>query len=345
MSSYAYGFVNARVGAMKSNLLSGLEIGSLIESRNFDDAVALLKSTAYAKELSKVSSPSVWQIENTLLKCVLQDYEKLLGSVNGMSRSFLLHYSKKFEIEAIKSLLIMKSKGEEIKEYPWILEKAISIPTAERLVEAKTTEELIEMLRFTSYYPALQKAVTECDEKGTVYPYIKALDTYQYGELRKIIKRKLGDRDKKIVGHLVGIEIDAKNLLIALRIRGSDEEDILSWMVPMRYRLSDSDLTAAFNVTSLSELQQILKNYTDIISTSAKVCEDTQSLFPLEQEFKRFILKENNRVFCGDRFHMGVPLAYLNLRENEVRNITAILHGKEEGLSTSKIEEIVILST
>ena len=350
MTSFKYGFVNAKVGAMKSYLLDDVEMKSLIETRDFDDAVALLKNTTYDKDLAKLSSPSVVDIENMFLKSMFRDYEKLVKSVGGIPKTFFAHYAKKFEIDALKLLLIMKSKGEEVKEYPWIVQNIMTVPMAEKLVDMETPEELIEMLRFTKYYQILHNALSEYNEQGTVYPFITALDTYLYSGLDKIIqntvvRQNLSGRDRGVAEHLIGIEIDAKNLLTVLRIRGTDKEEILDWLIPMRYKLIDSELRAAFNVKSLSELPQILTHYIDVISAGIKDYEKTQSLFTLDNEFKKYILKANNRLFCGDRFHIGVPIAYLNLKENEVRNLTAILHGKEEGLSASQIEEAVVLPT
>lgn len=343
MLGHEYAFINARVGGMKAHLLNSMEMKSLIESRNFDDALALLKNTAYGKELSKLPSPSLVEIENVFSKSVVRDCEKLVISVSGASKKFLTLYTKKFEIDAIKLLLIMKGRGEEIKKYPWILQRIMSMPVAEKLVEIGTPEEVVEMLRSTKYYPALQKAVSEYNEQGDVYPFIAALDIYHYGALNKVIKKEMSAKDRKFAERLIGLEIDAKNLLTVLRIRGIDEEQATNWLIPVRYKLTDSDLRAAFNVRALTELTQIIERYSGIISTGIRGQEKTQSLFALEQEFRKYILKANNRLFSGDRFHMGVPLAYLNLKENEVRNLTAILHGKEKGMDTSKIEETTIL--
>jgi V/A-type H+-transporting ATPase subunit C len=343
MSSYKYGFVNARVGAMKSHLLDDVEIKSLIESRDFDDALALLKNTAYGQELTKLSSPSLVEIENVFSRSMLRDYEKLAISVTGTSKAFLVRYARRLEIEALKLLLIMRSKGEEVKSYPWIMERIMTVAMAEKLVDVETPAEMVEMLRFSEYYQILHKAVSEYSEQGTPYPFIKALDTYHYARLNNIL-RKMGGKDRSIAEHLVGLEIDAKNLLIVLRIRGT-EEAISDWLMPIRYRLTDPELAAAFNVKSLTEVQQVFKRYTDIISMGIKEYETTNSFFALENEFERYILNANKRLFGGDRFHMGIPLAYLNLKENEVKNLTVILQGKEEDLPTSQIEETILLPT
>jgi vacuolar-type H+-ATPase subunit C/Vma6 len=275
---------------------------------------------------------------------MLKDYEKLAISVTGISKSLLVHYASRFEIESVKLLLIMKSQGEDIKKYPWILQRITSVPMAEKLLDVETPGEIVEMLRDTKYYPALQKAVSEYNETGSAYPFIAALDAYLYSGLNNIVK-KMSGKDRKNAEHLIGIEIDAKNLLIALRMRGIEEkEETLKWLIPARYRLPDSELVAAFNAKKLNEIQQIVNHYTDMISRGVKEYETTQSLFALENEFRKYILSENNGVFAGDRFHIGVALAYLNLKENEITNLTAILHGKGEGLTSEEIGETVLLT-
>jgi vacuolar-type H+-ATPase subunit C/Vma6 len=341
MSSLRYGFVNARVGAMKSHLLDSMEVKTLMESRNFDDALALLKNTAYGKELSKLSSPALADIENVLQKSMLTDFEKLATSVTGSSKKFLSHYAKKFEIDAIKTLLIMKSKGEEIKDYPWIMQRVMAVEMAEKLADVGTTGELVEMLRFTEYYSALHKAVSEATEADSPYPFIEALDSYYYERLNSIL-RKMGGKDRAIAEHLIGIEIDAKNLLISLRTRGSGEE-VADHLMPMRYRLADPELTAAFNTKGVAEIQQIFQHYQEIIQEGLKGYEETQSFFALERDFAGYILAQNARLFGGDRFNMGVPIAYLNLKANEIKNVTAILQGKQEDLSEDQIGEMVAL--
>ena len=109
MSAYKYGFVNAKIGAMRSQLLDNLEMKTLIESRNLDDTIALLKNTSYGKELSSVSSPSIVDIENALLQSTRSAYEKISKAVNGMPKDLLDFYTKKFEIEALKLLFIIKA--------------------------------------------------------------------------------------------------------------------------------------------------------------------------------------------------------------------------------------------
>lgn len=342
-----YAFANARVGAMRSYLLGADEFKAMSEAPSFSDAVAVLRETEYSRELSKLSSPTLLDIENMLSKSLIRDHEKIATSVKGAAKSFLEQYARKFEIASIKTLIIMKTSklAPPEKEYPWILYRTMTASVVQRLLQMETLEELIEMLKFTEYYPALRKALSEHKEGEPAFSFIAALDSYVYGKLAGHMKLMQG-RDREIVRRLVGTEIDAKNLLTILRLRGSDEDKAWASLIPYRYRLSESELRSIFSAKSMGEVasQAAQFKYGELIARGLKDYEKTESLSVLELEFKKHILRMNRKAFLGDRFNIGVPIAYLNLKENEVRNVVAILKAKEDGLSAEQISPLLLLA-
>jgi ATP synthase A1 C subunit len=344
MSASQYAFINARIGAMKSYLLDVGELKAVAEATNFDDSLALLKNTAYGGVLVKLSSPSLTDIESVFTKGLVHDYEKIIRSMHGIAKVFLEQHARKFEIASIKTLIMMKIGGEETKEYPWVPYKTMTGAMIERLLQVATPEELIEMLKFTEYYPVLHKVFSEYKEGDTAFPFIAALDRYVYGKLGKLMDEMHG-KDREMARRLIGVEIDAKNLITLLRLRGSDEHSAWSCLIPYRYKLKDEDLRMVFNIHSLSELPSQLpkSRYSDIILQGIRDYEKTGTFFQLELNFRRYILTLNTHVFYGDRFHIGIPIAYLNLKENEIRNLVAVLKAKEAGLASSEIEGLLVL--
>lgn len=336
-----YTFANARIGAMKAELIDGTEMKSLRESRDFEDAFSLLKGTMYGKDLAKLSSPSLVEIEGALARDLVKDCETIIDSVTGVPKIFFKQYAKKFEIAAIKALLILKNSGLKTKEHPLIPHGVMTKQMIEKLVEMETVEEVVEMLKFTEYYAVLHKALSGYKDAKTVYPFIMALDAHVYGRLGRIMEKIYG-RDRTSLRQLVGTEIDAKNLLNILRLRDADEKEAWGWLIPYRYKLKDSDLRAAFNVKKLSELPHVIEPYNSVISNGVEEYEKTGSLLKLELEFKKYMLEMSRRAFGGDRFHIGVPIAYLNLKDNEIRNLMTILHAKNEKLTAPEIEELTI---
>lgn len=343
MSISEYAFLSAKIGAMKSFLLDAGELKAMAEVKSFEDALSILKNTPYGRELAKLSSPSHMDIENVLTMSLVHDYEKVSKPLIGIAKNFMEQYARKFEIASIKTLIIMKISGEKTREYPWILYKTITESTVERLLQMETLEELIEMLKFTEYYGILRKVLSEYKAESA-YPFIVALDKYVYGKLGGIMGNMHG-KDREMVRKLVGVEIDAKNLIAALRLRGAEEKNYWECLIPYRYRLNDAALRTLIEARRTSELISQLPGmpYGEIIIPGIKDYEKTGTFFQLELSFRKYLLKINKQAFQGDRFHIGVPIAYLNLKENEIRNIVAILKAKEAGLPASEMEDLIIM--
>jgi len=344
MSIAQYAFVNARIGAMRSYLMDPTQMRSMIESPTVEDSLSFLK-TAYGGDLAKLTSPSLRDIEDVLIMNLVHEYEKLTKSVVGLSRTFLERYAKKLEIMSIKTLIIMKLSKMKIEHYPFVLYRTITKETVDKLLQMETVDEMVEMLKLTEYYDVLKKAVAAQKEDSNPYPFLVALDTYIYGRLGELMGKMKG-KDKEMVRRLIGVEIDYRNVMTALRLMGTDEA--LAWesLIPYRYSIKDEHLRNLINLRSISELptQLVDTKYRDIINQGVREFESTGSLHGIEREFQKYMFKQYRYVFYGDRFHIGLPIAYLNLKENEIRNVMAILKGKESGLPVEKIEETVLLS-
>lgn len=120
---------------MKSFLLDINELKAMGEVKSLDDALSILKNTIYGRELAKLSSPSLIDVENVLTMSMVHDYEKVSKPLIGISKDFMEQYARKFEIASIKTLIIMKISGEKVREYPWILYKTITEPIIEKLLQ------------------------------------------------------------------------------------------------------------------------------------------------------------------------------------------------------------------
>jgi len=337
VASYAY--VNARVGGMRSLLMEEAQYKALVESASLEEAINFLKTTVYGKELGKLASLSLYDIELALSKSVVEDYEKIVRSLRGDAKVFAEEYAKKCELSTIKSLLILKLTGE--KAFTLIPYKGLSETMIEKLLETENVEELVENLRFSEFYPVLKEVLSKFD--GKIYILTSAMDKLYYKKLYQAMK-ELKNKDR-IVEKLIGSEVDFKNLLLVLRLRGLSKEEVWSYLIPYKYKLKDDELRIFFNTTSVEEIisQMPTNPYSEIIINGVKEYEKTFSFLPLEKEFNKHIISLNKKCFYGDRFHLGVPIAYLNLKENEVRNIVAILRGKEVNLPPSEIMESLIL--
>jgi V/A-type H+-transporting ATPase subunit C len=347
MSLSEYAYPSARVGGMKSRLTDPFEVKALLEAGTFEDALSLLKNTPYGKGLSKIQSPTPIEVEKVLVKELIRDFQKILKSVQGPTREFLLAYARRFEIAALKALLAQKltrSLGTEVSlAVPHgILDEA----TIERLLQAETAEEFVEHLQGTEYYPLLTRALreSEAEETPSLLPYFLALDRYYYEQLWEKMEGLKG-RDRESARGIIGPEIDFTNFAILLRLRGTEEAEAWRCLLPVRYKLNEKTLRLAFNLEKLTELFTQIPDprYRELIFQGMKEYEKTGSSASFEILLRKRLFQESLRVFYGDRFTIALLIAYLTLKETEVRNFTAILNGKEAGLPAEEIEALVVL--
>lgn len=346
MSTSSYAYANAKIGAMKSRLLSSDEIRSMMDTSGLEDALSILKDTTYREWLSKLPSYSMVDIENAFARALVRDHERIVRSVMEEKRAFLEQFAKKFEANTIKAMLRMKIagySGDNMKDYPWIPYKVTGEPMIEKFLQVESVEELVEMFSPTEYYSVLLDSMTAYKESDSAFPFTAALDKYVYGKIIKALD-DLGSRDRDIAKCLLGVEIDAKNFMIAQRCMGLEDDVIWDNMIPYRYKLDDASLDAIIHTEDPSKLVSDMPqtSYQELIADAVKMYEKTESLLAFELMFKRYIIKINNRVFYGDRFHMGTLIGYLNLKENEVRNLITVLKAKEEGLTLQDVEDLII---
>lgn len=344
MSVKAYAFVSARIGAMRSFLLESAGVKTLIEAPSWDDAVALLKDSEYGRELGKISNPKMQDIEEVLIRSLLRDYDKIISSTRGEVRKFIETIGRKFEVSAVKTIALSKILGlsrEEIKEEVLIPFGKITELRISKMLETESPDELVESMRNTSYYTPLEKGLNLFKEEGTPFSLNALLDQHVYTEILAAVKN-LKERDRKDAKTLLGTEMDVKNLLLALRCQGLEEEKVLKLFIRPWYKIKESVIRACLN-GDIEVLTTKRFPYIKYMEPGLTAYKKTGSLRELELSLKKLIITVNRNMFQGDRFHIGVLIGYLNLKENEIRNLIAVLRGKKENLNTEDIRRLVIL--
>ncbi len=336
-----YAFPRARIGAMRSQFLDREAYNSLLEAGELGDAVSLLKLSSYGEELGKLNSPSMDEVERILRRSLLADYQKLTTSLYGFGKTFIHKVSKKFEIHALKAALQLKLSGESATaEAPVIPFGSINEEVIERIHRSESLEEVTESLRETEYYPVLQNNVQEL-KKGGVFFLSTALDKYVYDGIGEKLKAVHG-LDKRLTRMLIGTEIDFKNLMVALRCRGLDEEDVDRLLISYNYNFDEAFLKGMLS-DSVEALSFEGTGYGSVLGEAFEEFKKTGSLRDLEMAFQRYLLGLNITALTGFPFQLGAVIGYLNLKEAEVRNLTTILKGKKEGLDRKEIEDLLLL--
>ncbi|MEM3526199.1 MAG: V-type ATPase subunit, partial [Candidatus Jordarchaeaceae archaeon] len=97
-----------------------------------------------------------------------------------------------------------------------------------------------------------------------------------------------------------------------------------------------SDVDGVLNILSVSEFRYLAYR-------AKEVYEQTKSLFAIEHAFNEYFTQIVYSQLLGFPFHIGVPLAFLELKSQEIRNIKIIIVGKVEAVEPSKIRDLLII--
>lgn len=336
-----YAFPRARIGAMRSGFLGAEDFHALLEAGSMEDIVSLLKLSGYGEALSRLSAPGPGEVEEVLRRSLLMDYGKIYSSLYGFGKIFIDRVSKKFEVQAIKGAVREKIAGAGSRRWAVVPFGSIGESVIERIRRSESHEEVAESLRLTEYYPAFQAALPQLRDNGNPFALFSGIDKYVYDRIAEKLKAVHG-LDKRISRLLIGTEIDFKNMMLVLRCREMEDEVVEKLLINYRYNLDNVALKTLMS-EGVDALSQENFPYSEAVGNSLEEHKRNKSLLPLETALERHLTGLNVVALTGFPFQLGAVIAYLNLKENEVRNLTVLLRGKKEGLGREEMEGLLIV--
>ncbi len=370
MSAGDYAYVNAKIGALRSWMLTPGEYRSLCEAASLEECMSLLKATHLGKGIAKLGEePEIPQVEALLFSELASEYGRLVQGVRKEAKMVLQRLYRKFVADTVlKPLLRLKSAGvpQEALQDLFYPSQPLPKQVLAKLLGAEDVREMVESLRDTVYHKPLAGALSAYQEAG-VAALTTALDGALYRELWSSTG-SLSTKDRRIARDFIGREVDMRNVLTAFRLRGSEFTKLEQQLIPVSYRVGRDVLAAILSVRHLSQLATeihgfayhsmvaaLLKEYENIArelplgaefmpaSQEAPAQVELFSVLPFELALRRQMLGAYRGAFRGDRFHIGVPMAHLFLRENEIRNVVTILKLKEAGAPAEGIEKALAM--
>ena len=83
--------------------------------------------------------------------------------------------------------------------------------------------------------------------------------------------------------------------------------------------------------------------YSRILSGARQKYEESKSLSFIEIALRQYQLDLSRRVFLGFPYSVGIVLAFLIFKENEARNLAAVLAGIAAGLPADELRPLLAL--
>jgi vacuolar-type H+-ATPase subunit C/Vma6 len=169
-----------------------------------------------------------------------------------------------------------------------------------------------------------------------------------WGEERfyKYVDDKLGGFDRESCIPIAGGTIDLANLTIILRSKLIGIPNVREHLIPSFWKLDNraiDQLLVAQDVTQALDLASSHPYYHSILSGARQKYEETKSLSFLEVASRKHSIHISKRIFLGFPYTLGVVLAFLIVKENEARNLAAIVAGVGAGMKPDQIRSLVAI--
>jgi vacuolar-type H+-ATPase subunit C/Vma6 len=343
-----YAYLNAKIRALISGMLSAGDYEKILQAETFEESTRLLTTIVTGGELIEaLTKPQVelFEVDQALTKIFVKTFKMICEFSPRQSRPFLETYFKKVDFDCLKTVIrSIHNKTPKEEALRFII--ATSEKTRNeftKLLETQSVAQLIEEVQIRILKEALVNALPLYESTRSTVPLESTVDKVLYKLLWDQI-RKLGSADRISAKELVGTRIDLNNILVALRSRelNLSVSALELLMIPVSYRLRFSldEITKTRNVGELLNIFGATA-YKEITQQARELYEREPDITQIESLVDRYVAHQSFKQFAGYSFHIGIAVAYLNLKFYELRNIKASVIGKYENIPVQRIRNIL----
>ncbi len=347
MTGYDYG--NARLRALKSQLLQRNDVEIFATLRSLDDLINALTKTVYrpAVEAAIVYISGM----NIIAEALRLDVIARLGSIrrfySGREHDMLAIMLRRFDVHNLKTML----RGLASDSSPDDIQMTL-IPIGElteatlseliRTAEPRAAIDLLASMRLPIARPLLD---LRAKQPGASTAQMElALDRWYFAEARA------QSRDETL-NTALNIQADMMNVLTALRFAHAPEErqllnrwvhsDDLHDLFVEPGSLSLDALVRAASQDTVADAIALLPEagYGVALRTGLESYQQSKRLSDIEKPLKHWHLRWSAALVYKDPLGMGVPLAYIALKISEVNNIRWIAQAINLRLDSRAIQQ------
>lgn len=367
-----YGYINARVRAMKSLLLGREFYEELIHTQSFAGQISLLEKSPYRTEIDEcaISRSEMAGVDEALKRNLSRNFRRILNFTAGEPHDLILFMLGRWDLYNVITLL----RGIHIRVPPeQIFESLIpagelDTPLLSQLSRQKSIKEVIDLLAAwrLPYAKALNEKYKEYIEQNSLSFLELSLYKVYYRHIMDMIKN--GNYNYKILENLISYEVDAINVTTILRLQTMNVEDLMRGKNESGKSKDSYDKDeVAENIKEyfvhggreiraerfvkmclLMNVEAVLK---ELESTSFSVIlkgvyqrfMEHSSISIFERKIEEMVIKRGASVYHRDPLSIGTPIGYIWRKYNEVVNLRIIMRCKKVGMPETKIRQELVL--
>jgi V/A-type H+-transporting ATPase subunit C len=336
----AHAYLNTRVSMMSNRLFRAGQLAELAELSLGELAdrfglAALLDDQVTAQGKSRA-------VEQALIQLLLAELTVLARPMSATERALLMAWGRKYALFNLKTLIRGKLYDLDQKE---IRENLYDLPANVRLShqELFRAENVLELLRQLEQGPhalIARQAREAYEQRREPFALEAAIDQRYYAGLARQVMQ-FQDANLQPLQRLVGTLLDRENLQCLLRFRFSYQlspSETFYQLVPSSRLLHRDQLLALVNLDDFERVLEALPPPLDTLLAGAN------SLIDVQRRLHHYMAAEAERVLRQSSSGVARALAYLILRESQLRSLFALAQGRLLELPTPLVEIAVGLT-
>jgi V/A-type H+-transporting ATPase subunit C len=314
VSDHAY--LDTRVSLFAGRLLQDHDIEHLIEAGDLEGS-----PPDWLEDIVGLDDEGVAGIDRSLMPRILSELSILLRAVYREDHALLRYWATRFELANLKTLLRGKMTG---RSYETLRDELVHLGgfcrvRLETLLLASDTAELLRLLEQSPYADFARDMRRGLNQQQELFAIDATVDRHYYAGLASRARSVSGDARV-----LIGSMIDRVNLVWLLRYRFTYElppAQAYYLLIPTGHRLSHE---ALIELTRLESLERVLEA---LPPPFQQMLQGARSASEVTRRLEYYTWDTALRILHGRRFNPTRALAYMILRERDLRRVRAIVRG------------------
>lgn len=311
-----HAYLDTRVSLMAGRLLADEDVDRLIEASGTDEV-----ASGWLADAVGLDNEGIAGIDRGLMPQLLCELSILLRGLYRQDRDLVRFWARRFELANIKTLLRGRMRGhsdEALRDQLVDLGPFCQV-SREKLLLSSDTAELLRLLEQSVYADFARELRLGLAKQHELFTIDATIDRHYFDGLATRA-RGVGSEARSLIGSM----IDRVNLVWLLRYRFSYElppAQTFYLLIPSGYRLSHDTLLTLTRLDSLTEVLGALPPpFTAMLDGALSTSEVTRRLEYHTWDTAR-------KILTGRRFNPTRSLAYMILRERDLRRIRAVVRG------------------
>ena len=334
-----YSAVAAKIRAMYGNRLREEDFAYLAACKSVSAATAFLKAhPAWSLILDEAAPADIHrgQLERMLRNSLLEEYQRIFQFLTSEDHPLMKYPLLRFEIEQILSFLRLMRSGapQEYRYSPpsFFQQKSkINFPAFSQCTDYTS---FLEILRPTDFYPVLAPLASP-SEPLPAYPMVDhVLESYFFSTMLSAIDRYYHGTVRKTLESSVAMQVDILNIIHAIRLRRflSDRHaDISGYLIPFYFHITQEWIGKVYSAPDEDAVSLLLSS-SDYRKVFASYTEET-----IEENYYRALYEFNIRHIRTGVPNVYTPMAYLYLKEIELKDLITVIECIRYGVSQDKM--------